>query len=643
MEMKVFIPFILSFIVLSMYGQEPVLCFTDLISGPSKGNTDNSQTDQIASVDGAIVTMWGAHLGSSKNDNEVYVGDAKARIYFWGDATVPADLFSIHKLQKISFQIPATIDTGLTQIFVIIDGVKSNSLHFTIRKGNVYFVDPLGNDDTGDGSWQKPWKTLDNANYTGALEKILPGDILYLKDGLTHKVLVGDRACIDIGNPGTHAMPKAIIGYPQAHVEIGDINSPKTFSLWVSGYGPSTHWVISGLRLTAMHEAVSMYHDFRVVGNFITAPLGDGPTGAVAGQGNDLYLLGNELTQIGSLATSKLYHPIYIQSAEACSGPRLPLERNRVIAFNYLHDNLSYDGINLYRECGSSAYMTDHQVYNNAIINQTGCGIRCGDYVVGENHIYNNLIINSGLGPDPTNEYAMHVPLLIHAGWNDTTTLIHCYNNTIVGGGFVGGQAWASSMVGFFKNHPFQLDFRNNIIVSTISGIKYYNDRFDLPDNTVNNLWFGAGASPSWDHQGVAIDPLFISNTDFRLAENSPAIGQAKPFGNVSNILPIYDFIMRKRDDAPDIGAFENEKDLASNMNDEKVDLPFYRNNHRHIEIDPAFSNKSSHTMIMNMMGQTVVNTNSNTIDIHNLQNSVYILVHFYNDDIKTVKILVAK
>ncbi|MBK6365039.1 MAG: IPT/TIG domain-containing protein [Saprospiraceae bacterium] len=434
--MKIFFLFIPLFLVHNVHSQGPVLCFSDLISGPKTGNSDHSQENQTAGRDGSIVTIWGANLGNHQNNNEVFVGNQKARVYYWGNATFPADLYKVHKLQKIAFQIPETVDTGNTEISVIVNGIKSNSLPFRVREGKIYFVDKMGDDVAGDGSWDKPWKTLDNADYTGALEKIKPGDLLYVKDGFVHTELVGDRSCFDIGNPGTRELPKAIIAYPQANVQIGDTSTLKTFSLWVSGYGPSTNWVISGLKLTAKTEAVSMYHNFRVVGNYITAPNGNGPTGAVAGQGNDLYLLGNELTEIGNLNTSKLYHPIYIQSAEACSGPRLPLEKNRVIAFNYLHDNLSYDGINLYRECGSSAYMTDHKVFNNAIINQTGCGIRCGDYVVGENHIYNNLLVNCGLGPDPINGYAMHVPMHIHAGWDDTISLIHCYNNTIVGGDF---------------------------------------------------------------------------------------------------------------------------------------------------------------------------------------------------------------
>jgi hypothetical protein len=37
---------------------EPILCFTDVTSGPRTGNSDTS-LGQIAGADGAIVTVWG--------------------------------------------------------------------------------------------------------------------------------------------------------------------------------------------------------------------------------------------------------------------------------------------------------------------------------------------------------------------------------------------------------------------------------------------------------------------------------------------------------------------------------------------------------------------------------------------------------
>jgi uncharacterized protein (TIGR03437 family) len=549
----------------------PYICFTDLISGPSTGNSDNSQPGQIAGSDGAIITLWGKNLGAAQNSSQVLVGGVSARIYTWGNATAPAQLYTTLGLQMIAFQIPGSLANGSTTIKVIVNGVSSNTIPFTIRNGDIYFVKTTGNDVTGDGSWNNPWATLDNLSNNGALDKINEGDIIYLGNGVTHTVLAGDRACIDLGNPGTVLLPKAIIGYPGALASIGSNSINNSYSLWVSGFGNTINWVISKLLLKAKDGAASMYHNFRLVGNKITAPNGSEPTGAIAGQGNQLYVLGNELTDIGFSGTSKLYHPIYIQSAEACSGPRLPTETDREIAWNYIHDNFSYDGINIYRECGSSAYMTNHRVHNNYISNQTGCGIRIGDYVVGENWVYNNVIVNSGIGPNPGGDEAMHVPLLIHAGW-DIPTTIHVYNNTIYGGGFTGGALWASSMVGFLNNHPFTLDFRNNIIVSTLPGINYLNPSFPLPAGSENNLWFGAGTSPAWDANGMNANPQFVNaaGNNFRLLNGSLAVDAGKPL-TATTVLPLpsfdFDAVSRPQNSAVDIGAFELEPAIILPVN----------------------------------------------------------------------------
>jgi hypothetical protein len=40
---------------------EPVLYFSDIISGPKTGNSDNS-SGRIEGLDGAIVTIWGVNL-----------------------------------------------------------------------------------------------------------------------------------------------------------------------------------------------------------------------------------------------------------------------------------------------------------------------------------------------------------------------------------------------------------------------------------------------------------------------------------------------------------------------------------------------------------------------------------------------------
>ena len=49
------------------------------------------------------------------------------------------------------------------------------------------------------------------------------------------------------------------------------------------------------------------------------------PAGGIGGSGNNLVLLGNEVTGVGKPGCDKLYHPIYFGSERTETGPRLPL------------------------------------------------------------------------------------------------------------------------------------------------------------------------------------------------------------------------------------------------------------------------------------------------------------------------------
>lgn len=110
----------------------PALNFSDIESGPKTGNTDGVGS-------GAIVTIWGNYLGSSQGTSKIYVGDQEATaIYYWKNAdgqlpSGPADLYSSHKMQEIAFSIPATAPDGLTTIKVVVSGIETNTLPFTVR------------------------------------------------------------------------------------------------------------------------------------------------------------------------------------------------------------------------------------------------------------------------------------------------------------------------------------------------------------------------------------------------------------------------------------------------------------------------------------------------------------------------------
>jgi len=92
------------------FANDPVLHFTDIVSGPSQGLNDGKGT-------GAIVTVWGNNLGEDQLSSSIVFKDANniehqpAYIYYWKNADGalpggPSDLYSSHKMQEIAFSVP---------------------------------------------------------------------------------------------------------------------------------------------------------------------------------------------------------------------------------------------------------------------------------------------------------------------------------------------------------------------------------------------------------------------------------------------------------------------------------------------------------------------------------------------------------
>src|SRR6185436_14410189 len=139
---------------------------------------------------------------------------------------------------------------------------------------------------------------------------------------------------------------------------------------------------------------------FRIVANRITAPEGDGASGCVEMIGSELRVYGNEFYDIGRPDGSKLYHALYVTGVRRMDGPRAPTESDRDVGWNYFHDNHNDRAINIYSEQDSAAFIQNHRIHDNWIIDQRGDGILMGWHVTGENWIYNNVIVRAGLGPD---------------------------------------------------------------------------------------------------------------------------------------------------------------------------------------------------------------------------------------------------
>jgi hypothetical protein len=543
--------------VSSTAATDPVLYFSNITNGPKSGNSDTS--DGRSGLDGAIITIWGHNLGGAQAGSKVFANGVEAASYYtWGNATAPADLYTYHQMQMVSFQISHLAQDGLGAIYIIVNGKQSNSLSFTVRAGSIYFAKTTGHDDTGDGSWGNSWRTIPKA--AGGLA---PGDIAYIGDGVDQTTETDYGAAVNLGSDGEPGRPNALVVYPGATSNVGNAALGRAFHIWngnTESY--SVHWVIAGFRITTAEVGVTAQGGFRVVGNYVTAPNGDGMDGAIGGvNGSDISILGNELENIGSANCSKLYHAIYISGARQDAAPRAPTEANREVAWNYLHDNQSNRAINIYSEQEYSAYIQQHRVHDNVIVNQRGDGIMLGYYVTGDNWVYNNLVINAGLGPEWTDDASYHTGIRINTGHETVSqTVVHVYNNTLYGNGWSGATLPGETGSVLFDSGALSrstiIYFSNNIIYST--GEPYLaGESATLPTGDYRNCWNGNGVSPAWDTTAINYDPDFVGAGVFnlQLQNGSPCMEVGK---NVSTVV-VRDLlgVLRPQGLAFDIGAYE--------------------------------------------------------------------------------------
>jgi hypothetical protein len=541
----------------SSVASDPVLYFSDITSGPKSGNSDIS--GGRSGLDGAIITVWGCNLGGAQAGSKVYANGVEAASYYsWVNATAPADLYTYHRMQMVSFQISHLAQDGLGAIYILVNGRQSNSLPFTVRTGSIYFAKTTGHDDTGDGSWDNPWRTVPKA-----ADSLISGDIAYICNGVDQTTETDYGAAVNLSSDGEPGRPNALVVYPGATSNVGNAALSKAFHVWNGNTGSySHHWVIAGFRMTTAEVGVTAQGGFRVIGNYVTAPNGDGMDGAIGGvNGNDIYILGNELENIGSANCSKLYHAIYISGIRQDTAPRAPTESNREVAWNYLHDNQSNRAINIYSEQEYSAYIQQHRVHDNAIVNQRGDGIMFGYYVTGDNWVYNNLIVNAGLGPEWSDDASYHTGIRINTGHETVSqTAVYVYNNTLYGNGWSGATLPGETGSVLFDSGALSrsttIYFSNNIIYS--AGEPYLAvESAALPTGDYRNCWYGNGVSPAWDTTAINNDPDFINAGffNFQLQNSSPCIEVGK---NVSTVV-VRDLlgVLRPQGLAFDIGAYE--------------------------------------------------------------------------------------
>lgn len=444
----------------------PILAFSDIINGPATGLDDGLG-------EGAIVTLWGYHLGNEKG--QVYFTDSSgqkreaAHIYYWkrADGNLPggpANLYRSHNLYEVAFSVPNS-PTGTGSIHLVTpENLISNELEFKVVEGRIFHTKHHGDNDNP-GNFEQPWQFIngDRVNVPSAGNgKLMAGDIVY-SHNITESLTPGEgRAAIFLRN---------IHGKADKHVAL--IAYPGTRSSVISETWGLHPYLSSGIVISKHHFAggnmpdpgddsdyVSPFREFtiqirttqngRVVGNHITDMPGrcsNGQAGSISGTGDNainVTIVGNEITGIGCRQTSHFHHTTYLSHRRHAESDTERKSTHWQFAWNYLHDNMARYGIHFYdqtlhaqRACADLSGVLD--IHDNLIVNQRGPGINVFTTSRARNNpcwkvntnVYKNILINTGLGPrsEPANGTA---PFAIKIG-GAIQGNFKIYNNLIYG------------------------------------------------------------------------------------------------------------------------------------------------------------------------------------------------------------------
>ena len=539
---------------------DPYLAFTDVISGPDTGLNDTLGS-------GAIVTVWGYGLGPTQDDNIVQFCDSAnvcrnaAHVYYWKNADGnlpggPADLYESHGMQEIAFSIPDSA-LGAGTIKLTVRGQESNTLPFTVRPGNIYWVAP-GGDNSGDCSFLQPCEFIDGGaqppGYAGALGngRLQAGDTVYSRGAIEPGMTLSGRVIGMYlrGVTGTLSNQIAIVAYPNTRPIISSANQATTqylsegivfynFYLEVGHKNDSDPVDPGNPTNSNGHVAIN---DFgRVVGNFLTDIDGkcstgwSGSIGNGQGQGDKGKVFGNHIKEVGCDNTSKFQHTTYF-SLRSTSATIEAYE----IGYNYLEDNNAIFGIHVYDqstngECGNITGTI--KVHNNVVKNQRGPGVNIGTFDTTEPfeacwtadlEVYNNILINVGLGV-PADGFSNSNAISIRGSIiNDSVTV---KNNTVYGYGeevsFLSSIGNAV-VVDLFLADPTVIFESNAFIQTSTDARQFWLSTTETITSDKNSFWNtvtgDANSPPAWTNNIITDPQISQINSTLTLSETSPLL-----------------------------------------------------------------------------------------------------------------------
>ncbi|KAB2963844.1 MAG: hypothetical protein F9K16_05735 [Thermoanaerobaculia bacterium] len=490
---------------------QPRLLFSDLESGPDTGGALNL---------GVFVTLFGEGFGAAQGNSTVTFGGAEVARYVSWQQNAGA-----RGLDRIVVQPGAAAVSG--NVVVTVGGQASNALPFTVRAGNIYFVDPATGNDANPGTHAQPWATLWRPRQT-----MVAGDTVYVRGGtfseLDPEVPGWDTLLfldLSFGASGTAAAPIAYLGYPGNPPRLVNPLARRGIYLNQDG-GPLSHHVIGNIRFGEVEDAVLVTGiGQRIVGNDLSNG-GIGNKVGIFGDTSAIEVLGNRFIANGVPPTK--YYAIYIQG--------FGVNQDIELGWNEIRDQEGRS-IQVYGHLDGD-FVDDLRIHDNVLVgsdlnNLLLGGSDGGTEILGTVSVTGNVIAGA------RGAEGLRI--------NDPNGTVVIDNNTLSGN--------AVAQIYLEEAGAGHVTLRDNILVAE-AGQTYY--EFDAGSSSASfvpahNLVFGGGACAPWDAGCVNADPLFVSGTNYHLRPASPAIDA----GVATSAARDHDGVLRPQAAAFDIGAFE--------------------------------------------------------------------------------------
>ena len=540
----------------------PVVLFTDVVSGPTSGGEDDN---------GAYLSIFGLNFGSADGlgtTTRVFIGEVEVAAYKWLGPAKAQPMAPAATLEQLTVQVGSLGNAAPGEVLPIrvgVAGIASNSDRtFMVQPGPMIYVSPSGDDQSGDGSFQRPYKSLQINNSGGAYGAIVPGAFIVMRGGTysTAGLDNGSQCYFFRWYDKTGTAPTgesgqgyvAIVAYPGESVVVDVPEQCHGGIMGTSGSFASNgrYVVVSGLTVEG-NTTQSLPVDgqgnrsadgpingssnsayWRIVNNEVTFDCGTEivRAGGISGQFPYGRILGNHIHNVGG---STLNHGIYFDDAMT----------DFEVAYNEIHDIRGGNIIQIHNVSGVS----NGAIHHNKLYDGSRYGINLGSGAKTV-HIYDNLVFDTDFAGIRSDSSLLD-------GWVVYNTL---YNvNRRAGVGPTGRGAIATS-----SNVSYRLK-HNIVVISQASDGPYLNGYAPWGPGFVaeRNLWFGKGSGPpSQDSDPVGggddQDPSFVSTLpgqyDLRLAPDSPAIDA----GTAAIGIPVTtDAWGRPRSGTPDVGAYE--------------------------------------------------------------------------------------